>query len=83
MGFRTLAIQKRSDEVWQVLGAVKTEFGKFGTVLAKAQERIEQTSHELDTLVGVRTRQINRRLGSVSELPSADAQRMLDAAGEE
>ena len=83
MGFRTLAIQKRSDEVWQVLGAVKTEFGKFGTVLTKAQERIEQTSRELDTLVGVRTRQINRRLGSVSELPSTDAQRMLDAAGEE
>ena len=60
MGFRTLAIQKRSGEVWEVLGAVKTEFGKFEDVLAKVQTRIEQTSKELDTLVGTRTRKIGR-----------------------
>ena len=78
MGFRTLAIQKRSGEVWEVLGAVKTEFGKFEDVLAKVQTRIEQTSKELDTLVGTRTRKINSKLKSVTELPAAEAQRMLD-----
>ena len=61
MGFRTLAIQKRSSEVWSVLGAVKTEFATFEDVLAAAQKRIEQTGAELDKLVGVRTRKINRR----------------------
>ena len=84
MGFRTLAIQKRSGEVWEVLGAVKTEFGKFEDVLAKVQTRIEQTSKELDTLVGTRTRKINSKLKSVTELPAAEAQRMLDGViGEE
>lgn len=83
MGFRTLAIQKRSGEVWEVLSAVKTEFGNFGKVLAKAQERIEQTSKELDTLVGVRTRKINSKLRSVSELPALEAQSIIDVAAEE
>ena len=83
MGFRTLAIQKRSGEVWEVLGAVKTEFGNFQTVLEKAQERIEQTSKELDKLVGVRTRKINSKLRSVSELPSADAQALIGTGDEE
>ena len=78
MGFRTLAIQKRSGEVWEVLGAVKTEFGKFEDVLAKVQTRLEQTGKELDTLVGTRTRKINSKLKSVTELPAAEAQRMLD-----
>lgn len=78
MGFRTLAIQKRSSEVWGVLGAVKTEFESFETVLSAAQNRIEQTSRELDKLVGVRTRQINRKLKSVSALPTEDSRRMLD-----
>ena len=78
MGFRTLAIQKRSGEVWEVLGAVKTEFGNFERVLAKAKERIDQTGDELDKLIGTRTRQINRKLKSVAELPADAAQRMLD-----
>ena len=78
MGFRTLAIQKRSGEVWNVLGAVKTEFETFGDVLSKAQQRIEQTSQELDKLVGVRTRQINRKLKDVSRLPADSAQQLLD-----
>ncbi len=78
MGFRTLAIQKRSGEVWEVLGAVKTEFGNFERVLAKAKERIDQTGDELDKLIGTRTRQINRKLKSVAELPAADAQKLLD-----
>ena len=83
MGFRTLAIQKRSGEVWQVLGAVKTEFGNFEKVLAKAKERIDQTGDELDKLIGTRTRQINRKLKSVAELPAEDAQRMLDGVAAE
>ena len=80
MGFRTLAIQKRSGEVWEVLGAVKTEFGNFERVLAKAKERIDQTGSELDKLIGTRTRQINRKLRSVSELPAEEAERLLDTA---
>ena len=80
MGFRTLAIQKRSGEVWQVLGAVKTEFSNFERVLAKAKERIDQTGSELDKLIGTRTRQINRKLRSVSELPADEAERLLDTA---
>ena len=80
MGFRTLAIQKRSGEVWNVLGAVKTEFETFGDVLSKAQQRIEQTSQELDKLVGVRTRKINSRLRAVSSLPAEDTRRLLDDA---
>ncbi|MBQ1245007.1 MAG: DNA recombination protein RmuC [Clostridia bacterium] len=79
MGFRTLAIQRRSNEVWEVLGAVKTEFGRFETVLAKAQERISQTGDELEKLIGTRTRQINRKLRSVSELPAETAGRMLES----
>ena len=62
MGFRTLAIQKRSSEVWQVLGAVKSEFETFGEALAQAQKRIELAGADLEKLVGVRTRQIQRKL---------------------
>lgn len=72
MGFKTLAIQKRSSEVWNVLGAVKTEFSRFETVLAAAQKRIEQTGEELDKLIGVRTRKINSKLRGVSELPTIE-----------
>ena len=77
MGFRTLAIQKRSSEVWEVLGAVKTEFATFEAGLMKAKSRIEQTGDELDLLIGRRTRQINRRLKSVSELPTDTAARIM------
>ena len=83
MGFRTLAIQKRSSEVWDVLGAVKTEFATFGDVLVKAQQRIEQTGAELDKLVGTRTRAINRKLKDVSELPAEESTRLLGSGGEE
>lgn len=79
MGFRTLAIQKRSSEVWNVLGAVKTEFNTFTEVLSKAQQRIEQTHDELDKLVGVRTRKINSKLREVSSLPAEESKVMLDA----
>ncbi len=82
MGFRTLAIQKRSSEVWEVLGAVKTEFGNFEKVLAKAKERIDQTGDELEKLIGTRTRQINRKLKSVAELPLEAATQLLDDSNE-
>ncbi len=65
MGFKTLAIQKRSSEVWELLGSVRSEFDKFETVLASTQQRLNQANKELDDLVGVRTRQIQRRLRSV------------------
>ena len=70
MGFKTLAIEKRSSEVWQILGAVKTEFDKFGNVLKKAREKIDQAGEDIDSLVGVRTRQIQRKLKNVQEMPS-------------
>lgn len=82
MGFRTLAIQKRSGEVWKVLGAVKTEFDKFGNVIQTAQSRLEQANAELDKLVGVRTRQIQRKLAGVTSLTDSEAVGLLeDVAG--
>lgn len=82
MGFRTLAIQKRSSEVWNVLGAVKTEFATFSEVLEAAQKRIEQTGVELDKLIGVRTRKINSKLREVSELPAVESKDLLDTVSE-
>ncbi|MBQ4333004.1 MAG: DNA recombination protein RmuC [Clostridia bacterium] len=79
MGFRTLAIQKRSGEVWKLLGAVKTEFDKFGSVVEAAQQRLEQAGNELDKLVGVRTRQIQRRLATVTSLPDSEAASLLES----
>ena len=68
MGFRTLAIQKRSTEVWGVLGQVKGEFDKFADVLASAQQRINQANAELDKLIGVRTRSIQKTLSGIQDL---------------
>ncbi len=82
MGFKTLAIQKRSSEVWNVLGAVKTEFNTFADVLSAAQKRIEQTGAELDKLVGVRTRKINSKLREVSALPPTESKELLDTAAD-
>ncbi len=76
-GFRTLAIQKRSGEVWEVLGAVRTEFDKFESALRDAQAKLDQANKGLDALVGVRTRQIQRKLKNVSALPSQRAQALL------
>lgn len=69
MGFRTLAIEKRSSEVWTVLAAVKTEFGKFGGMLEKVQKNIETAGSQLDEVIGKRTRAIERKLRQVQELP--------------
>ena len=77
MGFRTFAIQKRSSEVWGVLGAVKTEFDKFGGVLEATQKRLEQANKELDKLVGVRTRQIQRKLSSVTRLDPTESEALF------
>ncbi|MFH0760391.1 MAG: DNA recombination protein RmuC [Bacteroidota bacterium] len=73
MGFKTLAIQKRSSEVWQVLGAVKTEFDKFGGLLDKTQKNLHTATTQLDELVGKRTNAIRRKLKSVESLPAGEA----------
>ena len=65
MGFKTLAVQRRSAEVWQVLGGVKKEFDNFAKVLESTQKKLDQANKDLDTLVGVRTRQIQRKLKDV------------------
>lgn len=78
MGFRTLAIERRSSEVWSLLGAVKTEFGKFGDVLEKTRKKLQEASNTMDQ-ASVRTRAISRRLREVQELPAADATRLLGA----
>jgi DNA recombination protein RmuC len=77
MGFRTLAVQKRSSEVWRILGAVKKEFGNFEKVLRKAQNQLSQASSNIDDLVGTRTRQIQRRLKNIQELPNNSTQEIL------
>lgn len=82
MGFKTLAIQKHSGEVWKVLGAVKTEFDKFGSVLAQTQQRINQANAELDKLVGARTRSIQRKLSGISRLDKDIAEDLLGVADE-
>lgn len=70
MGFKTLAIQKRSSEVWGILASVKTEFEKFNTVLEATQNKLTQAQKELDALVGVRTRQIQKKLDAISSADS-------------
>ena len=76
MGFQTLAIEKRASEVWEVLGAVKTEFGKFGGVLDKVKKQLRTASRTIDD-AGVRTRAMERRLRSVEQLPESDTQEVL------
>jgi len=89
MGFRTLALQKRSSEVWRVLSSVKTEFEKFGSLLSKAQNNIQTGLGQLDHVVGTRTKAIQRHLRNVEALPAAEARKILpditgtDTSGEE
>ena len=78
MGFKTLAIQKRSSEVWQILGAVKNEFGKFGDVLEKAQKKINEANKELDNLVGTSTRLMLSKLRKVEVLPTNESVKLID-----
>jgi len=77
MGFKTLAIQKRSSEVWEVLGAVKTEFGKFENELKKAQDRLDKANKSLGELIGPRTNVMQRKLRSVTELTDYKAAEVL------
>lgn len=77
MGFRTLAIQRRSSEVWQLLGAVKTEFGRFGDILDKTQKKLQEASNTIES-AAVRSRAIEKKLKSVEELPAAQASEWLD-----
>jgi DNA recombination protein RmuC len=83
MGFRTLAIEKRSSEVWQVLGAVKAEFGKFATVLEKTSAHLDKAQNSIKA-AGVRTRAIERKLRGVETLSGGEAQALLgDLGGDE
>jgi DNA recombination protein RmuC len=78
IGFKTLAIEKRSNEVWKLLAAVKTEFTKFGNVLEKTKVKLNQASNELDSLVGVRTRAIQQKLKGIEQLSENDASKMIE-----
>jgi DNA recombination protein RmuC len=83
MGFKTLAIQKRSSEVWKVLAAVKKEFSTFGGVLEKAQKKINEAHTEIENLVGTRTRMMQSKLKNVEQLelntePQEKDQNLLD-----
>lgn len=78
MGFKTLAIQKHSSEVWDILGAVKNEFGKFEDVLMAAQKKINQANDDLDKLVGTRSRMIRSKLRKVTTLDDEKSQALLD-----
>ena len=78
LGFRTLAIERQSTEVWRVLGAVKTEFGKFGDLLAKTKERLDQVGRTLDD-AGRKSKTIARKLRDVEALPEAEADKLLAA----
>jgi DNA recombination protein RmuC len=84
MGFQTLAIKRRAAEVWRVLGAIKTEFGKFGDVLDKVKRQLNTASRTIED-TGVRSRAIERKLRSVEQLPEAEASALLalPSAGEE
>lgn len=77
MGFRTLAIEKRSSEVWQVLGAVKTEFGKFENILARTKKKLQEAGNVIED-AETRTRAISRKLRNIEELPADDSVKMLD-----
>ena len=76
MGFRTLALEKRSAEVWEVLGAVKTEFGKFGDVLAKTRKKLEEATNTIDQ-AQTRTNVMTRALKAVEALPETRALELL------
>jgi DNA recombination protein RmuC len=76
MGFRTLAIQQRSQEVWQLLGAVKSQFGKFGDLLAGVQKKLDEASNKIGE-ASQKSRYIERRLGQVQELPAGEAATLL------
>ncbi|MGA7478928.1 MAG: DNA recombination protein RmuC, partial [Azonexus sp.] len=79
MGFRTLAIEQRSAEVWAVLGAVKTEFGKFGEALAHTRKKLDEASNSISK-AETRTRQLSRRLREVEALPAGESEQLIGVA---
>ena len=79
MGFRTLEVQKRSSEVWEILGAVKTEFGNFGSLLEKTKKKLQETANVIDR-AGVRSRAIERKLRNVEALPEEKSMKLLGEA---
>lgn len=79
MGFRTLAIEKRSSEVWELLGAIKTEFSNFGSILEKTHKKLQEASNVIDQ-ASTRSRSIERRLKNVQELPKVDSIKLIDEA---
>jgi DNA recombination protein RmuC len=81
-GYRTMALEQRSGEIKKTLSAVKTEFGKFGDVLKKAQEKINKASEDIDELVGARTKKINARLKSFEELPATETKILLESGAD-
>jgi DNA recombination protein RmuC len=80
MGFRTLAIEKRSSEVWVLLGAIKTEFGKFGTILTKTHKKLQEASNSIED-ASRKSRTIERKLRTVQELPTSDAVELISGSG--
>jgi DNA recombination protein RmuC len=80
MGFQTLAIEQQAVEVWRVLGAVKTEFAKFGAVLAKVKRQLDTAGRTIDD-TAVRTRAMERKLRAVEQLPDGEADLVLDLVG--
>ena len=78
MGFKTLQIQKRSNEVWEILSAVKTEFDTFEKVFASAQNRIKQLDEDMQKLIGTRTRAIKRKLREVETIDLSDSRKILE-----
>src|SRR5207244_1294752 len=77
MGFRTLAIEKRSSEVWHLLAAVKTDFGTFGDILKKTQKKLQEASHVIEQ-AGVRSRAIEGKLKDVQQMPQPEASALLE-----
>jgi DNA recombination protein RmuC len=82
MGFRTLAIEKRSSDVWELLGSIKTEFGKFGGVLAKTKKKLQEASNTIDD-AEIRTRSIERKLKKVEEVPIGPSVELIEDSAEE
>src|SRR5581483_4481126 len=76
LGFRTLAIEKRTSEVWKILGAVKTEFGKFGSAIDQVSKKLQEASKKLDD-ISTRSRQMERHLRKVEQVPEAEAIKLL------
>lgn len=77
MGFHTLEIEKRSSEVWKILNAVKTEFGRFGDILEKTQKKLQEASHTIEDATA-KSRNIERKLNKVQEIPVPEIKELIE-----